>query len=196
MNTKLLLISIRFALVVVAGFGVSSLRAQDATATLADVQNGSTFSYTLTLRNTGTIPLEGLWYAWTTLGNNLPSIPTNPGNSLGWANTVVTNSIQYQGNAGDALAPNSSAIFTFDSTSTPAQITTPPSGESVAYAGAIHFTQNVPGDSSPVFSPALVAVPEPSIFGLFAIGLAGCSAAASRRVRGLANRLPLIYRRV
>ena len=173
MNTKLLLISIPFTLVAVAGFGVSSLKAQDATATLADVQTGNSFSYTLTLQNTGNIPLEGLWYAWTTSGNNLPSIPANPGNSLGWVNTVVTNSIQFQGNPGDALAPNNSAIFTFDSTSTPAQITTSPSGESVAYAGAIHFTQSVPGDSSPVFSPTLVAVPEPSIFGLFAIGLAG-----------------------
>src|SRR5271157_1312421 len=101
MNTKLLLISIRFALVVIAVFGVSSLKAQDATATLADVQHGSIFDYTLALRNTGTIPLESLWYGWTILGNNLPSIPTNPGNSLGWVNTVFGgNSIQYTGNAG------------------------------------------------------------------------------------------------
>lgn len=177
MNTRPFLTSILFALVLAAGFGESSLKAQSAIATLANVQAGSIFDYTLTLKNTGTIPLESLWYGWTIAGNNLPSIPTSPGNSRGWTNTVFGNSIQFTGGSADALAPNSSATFTFESTSTPAQINGEPSGESVVYSGAIDFTQNVPGDSSPVFSPTLVAVPEPSAFGLFAIGLAGWLAA-------------------
>jgi hypothetical protein len=133
------------------------------------------------LENTGTIPIESLWYGWTTSGNNLPSSPMIAGNSLGWVNSLSGNSIKYTGNSGDALAPNNSATFTFDSTSTPAQITAGTSGESVAYAGAIDFTQNSPGDSSAVFSPTLVATPEPSTLGLFAAGLLGLSAAGWRK---------------
>ncbi len=74
MNTKSFLTSILFALVLAAGFGESSLKAQSAIATLADVQAGSIFDYTLTLKNTGTIPLESLWYGWTIAGNNLPAV--------------------------------------------------------------------------------------------------------------------------
>jgi hypothetical protein len=57
-------------------------------------------------------------------------------------------------------------------------------GESVAYAGAIDFSQNSPGDSSAVFAPTLVAVPEPSTLSLLAIGLAGWAAAGWRKFRG------------
>src|ERR1700687_1558455 len=74
MNTKPFLISILFALVLAEGFGESSLKAQSPVAARADVQAGSIFDYTLTLKNTGTIPLESLWYGWTIVGNNLPAV--------------------------------------------------------------------------------------------------------------------------
>lgn len=188
MNMKPLLISIRFALALAAGLAASNLQALppvgtiSASATLSDVQVGSTYDYTLTLQNTGTIPIESLWYGWTTTGNNLPSDPSNAGNSLGWVNTLDANSIQYSGSSATALAPNNSATFTFDSTSTPAQMTAGAAGQSVAYAGAIQFNQGVAGESSPVFAPA--QVPEPSTWGLLAIGLAGWSAAGWRKFRG------------
>ncbi len=190
MNMKPLLISIRFALVVGAGLAASNLQALppggtiSASATLSDVQVGSTYDYTLTLQNTGNIGIESLWYGWTTSGNNLPSDPTSAGNSLGWVSTLDGNSIQYVGSAGTALAPNSSATFTFDSTSTPAEMTAGVAGESVAYAGGIEFNQGVAGESSAVFAPALSAVPEPSTLGLLAMGLAGWSAARWRKWRG------------
>jgi PEP-CTERM motif len=173
---------------VAASLAASSLQALpptgtiSASATLSDVQVGSTYDYTLTLQNTGSLGIESFWYGWTTSGNNLPSNPTTPGNSLGWANTLDGNSIKFTGNSSDALAPNSSATFTFDSTSTPAQMTAGAAGESVAYVGPIDFTQNSPGDSSAVFAPT--AVPEPSTLGLLAIGMAGWSAAAWRKSRG------------
>jgi hypothetical protein len=41
----------------------------------------------------------------------------------------------------------------------------------VVYTGTIGFNQAEPGISSPVFSPTLVAAPEPSSVGLLMIGL-------------------------
>jgi hypothetical protein len=90
--------------------------------------------------------------------------------------------------SGTALAPGQSGIFTFISTSPPTQITTSPSGESVAYVGGIDFSENSPGDSTPAFSPTLVPAPEPSSVSLLVaslVGLAGLSrwSAASRKLR-------------
>jgi hypothetical protein len=184
MTMKPLKITVRFVLLAAAGFGGASLQAQSATATLSDVQVGSVYDYTLTLQNTGSVPLQGFWYGWTDSGNNLPSTPTSAANSLGWGNSVFNGtSIQYQGSASDALAPNATGTFTFDSTSTPAEITASPSGESVAYEGTIGFNENEPGISSPVFSPTLAAVPEPSTLSLVGLSLAGLTASGWRKVR-------------
>ncbi len=70
------------------------------------------------------------------------------------------------------MTPNSMATFTFFSSSTPAQITASPSGESVAYVGSIDFSQGASGDSTGEFSPVLTAAPEPSELAVFGIGLA------------------------
>jgi hypothetical protein len=176
MNNLPKLISIRFALVVAAGLAVSTVssQAQSATATISGVAaGGGVFDYTITLQNTGTTLLDSFWYAWTTSGNNLSVGITSPGSSLGWTDTALegNTSISWAGNSGNALAEGNSATFTFDSTETPSAITTSPSGESVAYVGGIDFSQNSPGDSTPVFSPSLVAVPEPSSLGLLMAGL-------------------------
>jgi hypothetical protein len=81
------------------------------------------------------------------------------------------NSIQWVNSTGIALTPDQSGIFTFDSTSTPAQITAGIAGESVAYVGGIDFSQNSTGDSTAIFTPTLVAAPEPSSLGLLMTGL-------------------------
>jgi hypothetical protein len=167
---------IRVAIAVAASLAASTVssQAQGATATISDVAvGGGIFDYTIVLQNTGSTSLEGFWYAWTLSGNNLSANITNPGSSLGWTDTVLegNTSISYQGNSGNALAANQSATFTFDSTETPTQITTSPSGESVVYTGAIGFNQADPGISSPVFSPTLVAAPEPSSLSLLMTGL-------------------------
>lgn len=190
MNTPTKLPSVRLALAAAAALAASTLSsdAQSASATISDVPaGGGMFDYTITLRNTGPTNLSGFWYGWTTSGNNLPSNPTTAGNSLGWVNTLDGNSIQWS-ISGLGLAPGQSGTFTFVSSSTPTAITTPPSGESVAYVHGIDFSQGVAGDSTPVFSPSLVATPEPSSLGLLAAGLfvvAGSfrSLAASRKLR-------------
>ncbi|HUE36463.1 MAG TPA: PEP-CTERM sorting domain-containing protein [Candidatus Acidoferrum sp.] len=165
--------SFGIGLAVAAGMTATAIsgHAQGATATISDVAVSGGFDYTITLDNTGTVALNGLWYGWTLSGNNLPSNPTSAANSLGWNNSPDGNSIQWSNSGGTALAAGHTATFTFFDTSTPTQITTSPSGQSVAYEGGITFTQNSPGNSSPVFSPTLVTVPEPSTLGLMAVGL-------------------------
>jgi hypothetical protein len=176
----------RFSLAVSAGLALSALSAcaQSATATISAVQSGLSYDYTITLMNTGSDNLESFWYGWTTSGNNLPSDPSNAGNLSAWANDLDANSIQWVGNASTALMPGQSATFTFVSTSSPSTITQSPSGESVAYTGGIHFSENVPGTDTPVFSPTLVSVPEPSALGLVVIGSLGFWGALRRKFRG------------
>ena len=173
------LLSIRIALAVAAGLAASNIssHAQSATATISDVAaGGGVFDYTITLQNTGTTSLDAFWYGWTLGGNNLSPAITSPGSSLGWTDTALlgNTSISWVGNSGNALAQGQSATFTFDSTETPSAITTSPSGESVAYVngtGLNNFEQNDPGVASPVFSPTLVAAPEPSSLSLLMAGL-------------------------
>ncbi len=178
MNPLPKLTTVRFALALAVGLAASTVsgQAQSAAATISDVAaGGGVFDYTITLQNTGATSLDSFWYAWTQSGNNLTSAASSPGSSLGWVDTSLTGtkSISWEGNSGDSLAPGDSATFTFDSTETLGAITTLPSGESVAYVsgtGPSTFAQNEPGVASPVFSPTLSVVPEPSSLGLFAVG--------------------------
>jgi hypothetical protein len=150
--------SIRLSLTVAAGLAAAvSSHAQSVTATISGVASGSSFNYTITLHNTGSVALNSFWYGWTTGGDDLASAPSKPANSLGWANTLSGNSIKWVNSSGTALAAGASTTFTFVSSSSPSAITMSPSGESVAYTAGIDFTEGVPGDSSPVFSPMLVS---------------------------------------
>ena len=173
--------SARLALALAAGLGLSTVsgHAQGATATISDVAAGGNFDYTITLFDSGTTDLRSFWYGWTTSGNNLPSDPTSAANSLGWANNLDGNSIQWEAGSGTALTPGKSATFTFVSSASPTAITAGASGESVAYVNGIDFSQGSPGDSTGAFSPVLEAAPEPSTVALLAVG-AGIMAFALR----------------
>ena len=177
--------SLCLALPVITGLAVSAVsgRAQSASATISDVAVTGGYDYTITLDNTGTDSLHSFWYGWTLSGNNLPTNPSNAGNSLGWINTLSGNSIMWGDSSDTALAPGQSGSFTFFSSSTPTAITTPPSGESVAYVGSIDFSQGSPGDSTGIFSPTLVATPEPSAIALLAVGSLGLLATGWRKLR-------------
>ncbi|MGP8239403.1 MAG: hypothetical protein ACLQVW_28860, partial [Limisphaerales bacterium] len=131
------------------------------TATIYGVAAGGSYDYTVTLQNTGTNALNSFWYGWTDSGNNLPSVPSSAGNSLGWSNALSGNSIKWTNSSSTPLAPGASSSFTFVSGDSPSAITTSPSGESVAYVGAIDFSEDAPGDSTAVFSPTLVSPPPP-----------------------------------
>jgi hypothetical protein len=191
MNKPSKFLAIRCLLVAAAIWVIfpTSSHGQGATATISDVASaGGTFDYTLTLHNTGTLDLNSFWYGWTDFGNNLPSNPSGAANSLGWANVLDANSIQWENNTGaSALAPGQFATFTFVSTSTLAQITASPSGESVAFTSdLVQFNQGVAGQSTPVFSPTIATVPEPSI-SMLAIGSLLLYALRHRTVSGQKN---------
>src|SRR5271170_1240925 len=131
----------RFLLVLAAGFACSAgcARAQDVVVTgfvsFAPAING-TYDYTLTLRNTGSEAVEGLWLGWALSSNPVFDVinPSHAGNDIGWTSDVDGNSVQYGGSSSETLLDSgSSAIFTFDSTSTPAMFTSGSAGQSVAY---------------------------------------------------------------
>jgi len=169
-----LLKSLTLPVAVAAGFIAPALssHAQSATATISSVQSGPNWDYTITLDNTsGTYSLNSFWYGWIQFQNDLPSDPSSANNTLGWNNDLDGNSIMFVNSTGTPLAPGETATFTFVDSSTPAQITAGISGESVAYAGSIDFSQGQAGDSTGIFSPTLVNVPEPSTLGLLATGL-------------------------
>jgi hypothetical protein len=177
--------SICSSFLLVAGIATAAVsgQAQGVLGTISDVPASDGFNYTITLQNTGSLSLNSFWYGWTTSGNNLPANPSGAGNSLGWANNLDGNSIQWVNSSGTALAPTQSGTFTFFSTTSPSAIITAPSGESVAYVHGIDFSQGAPGDSTPVFSPTLVAVPEPSSAALMAFGSLVLLATGWRKLR-------------
>ena len=122
--TKLLSIAI-----VLLAFISGALAAESASATLSWTQNGSNFTYTITLTNTGTTDIGTFWYAWSDLGENfLPSSPSSTNAPSGWASANITNNgsgdgfgVQWLANT--ALAPGQSVTgFQFTTTSTPSAI--------------------------------------------------------------------------
>jgi hypothetical protein len=166
--------SIRLAIALAAGLAFSAVsgHAQSASATISYTTAGANYDYTITLFNPGadTYDLRSFWYGWTSSGNNLPSNPSSPGNSVGWANTLDGNSIMWGNSSSTPLTPGQSATFTFVSSSSPTAMTTGGAGASVAYVNGIDFSQGVAGDSTGAFSPTLV-VPEPSSAALLAVGV-------------------------
>ena len=186
MKPKLSLI--RFSLAVAAALAVSAISSQaqnvNVTATLTDVPaGGGVFDYTFTLHNAGPEAVSSLWIGW------IPGVfdisnPSNPGNNLGWSSAVSFGaSLQYAG--GTALASGGTGIFTFDSTSTPAQFMSHAAGDSTAYGvnainGQLSLSLSPPDTET--FNPTVV--PEPSTFGLLAAGSLGFLGALRRKLRG------------
>jgi hypothetical protein len=184
-NNQSKLKSISFAIAILVASAVCS-RAQSAIATISGTPiGGGIFDYTVTLQNTGSFNLNSFWYGWIQFEDDLPSAPSNAGNSLGWDNDLSGDSIMWINNAGSsaALLPTDSATFTFQSASTPAQMTSGIAGESVAYVGVIDDSQSQAGDSTGIITPTLVAAPEPSSLSLLAVGSLGLLAAGWRKIR-------------
>jgi PEP-CTERM motif len=183
----------RVAIIGAAGLAACSLHAQgtiSATAALTEVgQVGSEFEYSLSLDNTGNVPINAFWYGWIRGSFDLPSVPTSIAGPSGWTGSADGNSIQFGNSTGSAIAPGTTGTFTFDSTSAPTAMTTgtsdgAPTGDSIAYstvAGMSSFDQSDPGKATGPFQPTLTSVPEPSTIGLLVTGLGSMAAWKVRR---------------
>jgi len=183
--------SLCFAFAVAAALGASTVASHAqgilASGTLVGVPaGGGLYDYTLTLSDGAgaSSSIEGFWYAWIPGHFFLPSVPSSAGpGTSGWTATVDGNSIQYQGNAGNAIAPGHSAIFTFVSTDSPATLAGTsggfPIGDSTAYNGTISFSVSPPDEQFTVMS----VIPEPSTLGLLLAGSLGWLVAGRRKLR-------------
>jgi hypothetical protein len=165
---KQTLISNRFSLAVAAGLALCAIstQAQDVavTGSLTYVAaGGGVFDYALTLQNTGSEAVEGLWLGWALSSTPVFDIanPTAATNNLGWTVLVDGNSVKYGGSSSETtILPGGSGTFTFNSTSTPAQFMSGAAGQSVAYG--VNATQFAIEDNSlhsVEFAPTVVLVP-------------------------------------
>jgi hypothetical protein len=177
--------SFTLGLVTTASLAVSAIsgHAQSATATISGTPVSGGFDYTVTLNNTGSTVFNSFWFGWIQFLDDLPAVPSNAANSLGWANDVAGPSIQYINSTGTALAAGHSATFTFFDTATPTAMVTSPSPESVAYVNGIDDSQGVTGDSTGIITPTLVAAPEPPTWSLMGVGMMGLLLRATPAVR-------------
>jgi PEP-CTERM motif len=176
------LTSIRFALAVVTMLAASAVcgRAQGelASGTVSGVQSGGNYDYTIMLNNTSdSVAIGSFWYAWVPGAFYLPSDPTGASAPAGWTASIVLNSIQFSANSGISLAPGASISFQYVGTFAPSQLTGT-AGNSFVYTGGI---EDDPGAFLDVQTVA--PAPEPSTFGLLAVGSLGLLAGGWRKLR-------------
>ena len=186
MIMKLILFSSRFSLTIGAILAASAISSQaqnvNVNATLTYVPAaGGVFDYIFTLHNTGPEAVESLWVGWIPGVFDINS-PTGVGNNLGWTSTPDFNSIQYLGTAATAIASGGTGVFTFDSTSTPAQFMSGAAGATTAYGvnayyGQLSFYLSPPDTET--FNPTVV--PEPSTYGLVIMSSLGLLGAVRRK---------------
>ena len=160
-----------------------------ASATITETGTaGSEFEYSLTLDNTGTVPINSFWYGWVQGSFDLPSSPTSITALSGWSGAADGNSIVFENGSGSAIPAGGFGTFAFESTFGPTAMTSgttggAPTGASVAYAaanGPSTFGENGPGSSGQII-PTLTTVPEPSTFGLMATGLTAITCWIAKR---------------
>ena len=182
MNKKII------TLILVAVIAASTAYAQGeiGTAQLSWAQNGGSFyAYSITLNNTGSVPIGTFWYAWTPGELFLPSYPLSERVPTGWVAFVEGNySIEYVADSGYALGAGSSLDFGFNSTDTPTALAGDfssypgtPIGTSYIYSGK----PDVFGGSDPGYEFVVESVPEPSVLGLLTVGFLGLASACRRK---------------
>lgn len=186
--TLKLIVSRLFLTLLIGGGTVSVALGQgtlSGTATLTGVQNGSLYDYTLTLNNTGTLPIGTLWYAWVPGGFFLPSNPTGVTAPSGWTGSIVSTSdvgissytaysVRWVAGSGYALAAGSQLSLGFSSPDAPATLAgNVPNGTSNPYGGTPVGTSYI-YENGPLTTPSyeFVAkpVPEPSALALLTLG--------------------------
>lgn len=157
-----------------------ALAQTSASGSLAYIQNGASFTYDITLKNTGTTPIGTLWYAWIPGEDYLPVKPTATASPAGWKLAIIDStaagegySLQWQVDTsvpGTPLAAGSVLDgFTFTTTTSPIELagnarfgSKPQVGTTFVYQGAPF----VGGSSRIVINPT----PEPGAFAALGLG--------------------------
>ena len=170
---------------VVAMAAGPSFAALSATETVTLVSStASTYTYAVTLNNTGTTTIGTSWFAWLPGEDFMPSVPTAITSPAGWQSLVTStigNAIQWKATTSASYlgVGGTLAGFGFTSADSPAVL----AGNAPGYV-------NTPTTTTEIYSGApfsdggfvLVAnvVPEPASLGLLAVG----GTLALRRRRG------------
>jgi hypothetical protein len=174
-----------FTLLLAAGPACIAVgQTETASATLTGVQSGSLYDYTLTLDNTGPVPIGTFWYAWVPGAFFLPSTPASATAPTGWnADIFHSYSIQYTASSSaDYLAPGSSLNFSFTSTDTPAALAGYSPHDPSDLVGTSYIYSAGPlSDSGYEF--VVQSVPEPSALGWLAAGFLGLAIVQRRKWR-------------
>ena len=189
MKTALKQISFKVSLTLFIVLGtVSTVFAQGetGTATLSGVPAAGMYDYTLTLHNTGTVPIGTFWYAWVPGEFFLPSSPSSPTTPLGWSASTPSSSgrysVEYTASSGYALAGGGTLSFGFTSPDTPATL----AGNSPAYPGTpigTSFLYSGGPFSDAGYQFVVQSVPEPSALGFLGACVLGLVLAGRGKLR-------------
>jgi hypothetical protein len=188
-NSKLILSAISTLALALPAYAAESATGVINLLSTSGTGSNETFTYGITLKNTGATNLETFWYAWLPPDNFydfLPSPPTSEVNPTGWTanlqglnNGSDNNSIQWVTTT-NPLTPGKSLTFDYTSPDNFATVTGPaefgfPTGYSYVYIGAPETDSgalvNVAAGSS--------TVPEPASAGL--LGIAAAALCLRRR---------------
>jgi len=138
-----------------------------ATGSISYINNGSDYTYDITLHNTGTTTIGTLWYAWIPGQDYLPIAPSAHSNPANWTFTQTTSAgfgfgLRWVAQAGSLLQPGQSLSgFKFTTTTTPAELlgnsifgAHPPVGTTFIYQGGPFSGQSKQILVNPVPEPA------------------------------------------
>ena len=152
----------------------------NANASLAFTQNGSLFTYDITLHNSGTTNIGTFWFAWVPGQDYLPIAPSSTSSPSGWTLTQTTSPGYGTGlrwtipATGEIASGASLSGFQFTTTSTPSEIaglsifgTHPPVGTSVVYEHSFTGLNSSGGSATFVAT----TVPEPASLAVLGLGV-------------------------
>ncbi len=166
----------QFFILTAFSLGAAAMAQIDATGSISYVNNGSNYTYDITLHNTGTTTIGTMWYAWTPGQDYLPIAPSSHSGPANWTFTQTTSAgfgfgLRWVAQSGSLLQPGQSISgFSFTTTTTPTELlgntifgTHPPVGTTFIYQGGPFVGQSKQILINPVPEPATALVMVPGL---------------------------------
>jgi len=165
-----------------------------ATATYTDtLLSPGEWQYSITLNNTGTVPIGVYWFSWIPGAGFLSAKPTNVMSPSGWMDALSNSgaAIMWTASSSSLAAGGTMTGFSFDSSESPTQLagtfTGPPPGTGDPVTTSYVYTklpnpitiQSLTTDGTRIVTTAAstgtpgTGVPEPTTLGLLGLGLSG-----------------------